>query len=185
MINEVNKNIIDIIDEKTKKQLIIHRNIYGEDFVTDLRPTAGQSAQKSGALFEKIVLRILDNYNVYKNYSIRFKPVFICHFDLDREGDFLLKTKKRDIHIECKQLGNLESHFDKLSHCLMNVISGCYGEHFWLIYDFNRDKFNNKKLKKLVERCNIIKEQVALQGITFECILVDELPNYLKILNND
>jgi len=185
MINEVNKNIIDIIDEKTKKQLIIRRNIYGEDFITDLRPTAGQSAQKSGALFEKIVFRILDNYNVYKNYSITSKPDFNCHFDLNRQGDFLLKTKKRYIHIECKQLGNLESHFDKLSHCLMNVITGCYGEHFWLIYDFNRDKFNNKKLKKLAERCNIIKKQVALQGITFECILVDELPNYLKILNND
>jgi len=185
MIDEVNKSILDIIDNHTKKQILVRRNVFGEDFITDLRPIAGQSAQASGALFESIVRQILKKYNIYNNYYIWEKPTFHCHFNLSREGDFELRTKKRIIHIECKQLGNLESHFDKVSHCLLNVISGCYGKNFWLIYDFNREKFNNKKLKALVERCKNIKEQVALQGITFETILIDDLSNHLKTLNND
>ena len=185
MIDEVNQSVLDIMNDHTKKQLLVRRSVYGEDFITDLRPVAGQSAQASGALFESIVRQILKKYNIYNNYDICEKPSFHCHFGLPRKGDFELKTKKRIIHIECKQLGNLESHFDKVSHCLLNVISGCYGKNFWLIYDFNREKFNNKKRKALVERCKNIKEQVALQGITFETILTDDLPNHLKTVNNE
>jgi len=151
--------------------------LYGDEIIIDRR-SAGMVAQKAGALFEDQVRFELEDYNV----KITSQPYFYCHFGLQRRGDFLINTGDKEIHIECKQLGNVQSHFDKLSHCLYNLHTGCYGNYFWLIYDYAKDGTYGslKKIDKLVERCKKIKQQVSVQGINFELIHLDDLHNYMK-----
>jgi hypothetical protein len=170
-----------IIPDRIKEQVIVNRDLFGNNFISDLRPSAGGSAAKSGKLFENVVYSVLTEHTAYQ---IGKKPKFNCHFGLNREGDFEIIMSNRKIHLECKQLGNAESHFDKLSHCLLNVISGCYGKEFWLVYDYNGQLSGAAKYKIecLISRCKEIKKQVALQGITFELILIDDLPAIMKTL---
>jgi hypothetical protein len=179
----VNSEIIKMIQSHRLENMKVKNNVFGETYISDLRPdSAGMVAQQSGAHFESIVLDILNYCNKNNRYHISARPKFKCHFELNRESDYGIMYGpdwKTSIHIECKQLGNVESHFDKLSHCFMNVISGCYGKHFWLVYDYNREMGNLNKIEKLIVRAKKLKEQVALQGITFETILVDNLPEYL------
>ncbi len=165
------------INDRIKEELDVQNNLFGEQFITDLRPSAGKSAAKSGKLFEKIV----EDKIIGGGRVINKRPKFRCHFDLPREGDFEIITRDREIHVECKQLGNCESHFDKLSHVFMNLVSGCYGDEMWLVYDYN-GKINprgQRHIAALVERCEILKKQVALQGITFELVLVDDLSDLI------
>ena len=158
--------------------------IFGEELVIDRR-SAGASAQKNGALFENYTFNELSNYNI----AIEKRPKFYCHYGLPRNGDFLVLTNDNNgdvkIHIECKQLGDVQSHFDKLSHCFMNLISGCYGYHFWLVYDFAKDSGNGpyKKMAKLKVEAARIKKLVALQGINFELIHIEDLPEVMKAYN--
>jgi len=170
-------DIIKMISPSTIGDSDIGMNLFGQQYIRDLR-SAGENAQQSGARFESITFDILKYCNNGR-YRITREPYFNCHFDLNRKGDFQIVSAKRTIHIECKQLGNAESHFDKLSHCLLNLIAGCYGNEFWLVYDYNREMGNKNKIHKLITRCKKIKEQVALQGITFECIHIDDLPKQL------
>ena len=165
------------IPERMKPNLDIRNDLFGEQFVQDLRPCAGRSATKSGKALEDLTEhKIRDNSIEYNS-----KPPYKCHFGLDRIGDFEIVVPDRRIHIECKQLGDAESHFDKLSHCLMNLICGCYGKDFWLVYDYNASlsRSGKVKIKSLVNRCKQIKTQVALQGITFELVLMDNLTEML------
>ena len=166
------------IDDRIKKELDVQNNLFGEQFITDLRPVAGKSAAKSGKLFEDITYgKIIGSGRI-----INKKPKFKCHFGLDREGDFEIVTKNRKIHIECKQLGNVESHFDKLSHVFMNLFNGCYGDEMWLVYDYNGNISPRGKryIDALVKRCKKLKEQVALQGITFELVLIDNISEKIE-----
>lgn len=161
--------------EKYGDKVRVQNTLWGEDIVMDWRPHAGESATHSGQLFEEITCDVLkSNTNIR---GITKKPKFKCHFGLPREGDFELLYKDNIVHIECKQLGNAESHFDKLSHVFMNLIQGCYGKHFWLVYDYNRDGGQStlRKIAHLEKRCQAIKEQVALQGITFEYLTLERL----------
>ena len=171
----------NILPDRIKEQIVVNKDLCGNNFVSDLRPSAGGSAAKSGNLFEKVVYSILVKHTAY---VIGKKPKFNCHFGLNREGDFEIIMSNRKIHLECKQLGNAESHFDKLSHCLLNVISGCYGKEFWLVYDYNGQLSGaaKHKIELLISRCKEIKEQVALQGITFELILIDDLSAKMEAL---
>jgi hypothetical protein len=161
--------------EKYGKRVTVQNSLWGEDVVTDWRPNAGESACLSGRLFEDVTEDVLKSNSNIRNISRR--PKFKCHFGLEREGDFELLYKDTVVHVECKQLGNAESHFDKLSHVFMNLICGCYGKNFWLVYDYNKDgnKSTTKKIRHLEERCKVIKEQVSLQGITFEYMTLEKL----------
>tara|TARA_Y100000768_G_scaffold36147_2_gene23667 strand:- start:410 stop:907 length:498 start_codon:yes stop_codon:yes gene_type:complete len=151
--------------------------LFDEEMVIDRR-SAGECAQKNGALFENYVHNELSNYNI----TIEREPHFYCHFGLPRRGDFLITTNDAQIHIECKQLGNVQSHFDKLSHCLMNLVSGCYGNHFWLVYDYAKDskKGAHKKINWLKLEAERRKKQVALQGINFELVHIEDIPAVMK-----
>lgn len=176
-------NIVAKINSSNTKKYTTISTLFGEEEIVDLR-CAGDNAQQSGKRFENITEKLLiEGKRLTNNYYYDTKPYFECHFNLPREGDFLIKSSdnKREIHIECKQLGDVHSHFDKLSHCLLNAISGCYGNEFWLVYDYNRKttKSSSKKIKNLVKRCKQIKDMCLLQGITFELILIDDLPKYL------
>ena len=165
------------VNDRFKKDLDIQNNLFGEQFITDLRPVAGKSAAKSGQMFEEIVYsKIVGNGRI-----INKQPKFKCHFGLDRRGDFEIVMPDRKIHVECKQLGNVESHFDKLSHVFMNLVSGCYGDEMWLVYDYNGQisPRGKKHIFALIERCEKLKKQVALQGITFELVLIDDLSEKL------
>jgi hypothetical protein len=166
------------LPHRVKEQVIIKRDLFGNDICPDLRPTAGGSAARSGKLFEDVVEHHLKKHDL-KYYK---KPKFKCHFGLNREGDFEIVTVDKKIHIECKQLGDAESHFDKLSHCLLNLICGCYGKYFWLVYDYDAYilKSGKNKILKLVTRCEEIKKQVAIQGISFELILINDISATLK-----
>jgi len=170
----------DEIPDRIKPQVDIQNDLFGEQFCTDLRPVAGKSAAKSGRLFEDIVYSKM----VGNGFIVNNKPKFKCHFGLSREGDFEIITPDRKIHIECKQLGDAQSHFDKLSHVFMNLVSGCYGKEFWLVYDYNGQitPRGKKYIKALVERGDELKKQVALQGITFELILIDDLSEKIDII---
>ena len=174
----VSPDIIKMINPRTLEKLKPITTVFQETVFSDLR-SAGDCAQESGAHFESITYDILSSCNTGR-YYITKEPRFNCHFDLPRKGDFQLSNASRNIHIECKQLGNAESHFDKLSHCLLNLIARCYGNEFWLVYDYNREIGNKNKIHKLITRCQEVKKQVALQGITFECILIDDLPSHLQ-----
>jgi len=153
--------------------------LFGEEVID--RRSAGACAQKNGALFENYTFNELSNYNI----TIERKPKFWCHYGLPRRGDFLIRTNDEEIHIECKQLGNAQSHFDKLSHCLFNVVNHCYGNYFWLVYDFAKDSKKGvyKKMQKLIIRSRAIKKQVANQGINFELVHIEDLPALMKQYN--
>ena len=153
--------------------------LFGEEVID--RRSAGACAQKNGALFENYTFNELSNYNII----IERKPKFWCHYGLPRRGVFLIRTNDEEIHIECKQLGNAQSHFDKLSHCLFNVVNGCYGNYFWLVYDFAKDSKKGvyKKMQRLVIRSREIKKQVANQGINFELVHIEDLPTLMKQYN--
>jgi|TARA_R110002167_G_scaffold122845_3_gene301526 hypothetical protein len=169
---------IDNIPDRIKIELDVRNDLFGDQFVSDLRPVAGKSAAKSGRAFEDIVESILYG----KSRIITKRPKFKCHFGLPREGDFEIVSAERQIHIECKQLGNIESHFDKLSHVMLNLVAGCYGEEMWLVYDYNAsvNPRGYRNIEALVKRSDVLKKQVALQGITFELVLIDDLEEKMK-----
>lgn len=161
--------------EEFGNDIKVTKDLYGNDIVVDWRPVAGKSAQASGKLFENVVEKTFKQKSNIR--SVTKNPKFKCHFGMLRKGDFEIIRDDTVIHVECKQLGNAESHFDKLSHVLMNLINGCYGKNFWLVYDYNRDgkQSTMKKIKFLEERCEQVKTQVAQQGITFEYLTIDKL----------
>ena len=170
---------IENIPDRIKIELDVRNDLFGDQFVSDLRPVAGKSAVKSGRAFEDIVESILYG----KSRIVTKRPKFKCHFGLPREGDFeIVSDKDRIIHIECKQLGNVESHFDKLSHVMLNLVAGCYGKEMWLVYDYNANvgPRGHRHIEALVKRCVELKKQVALQGITFELVLIDDLEEKMK-----
>ena len=181
----VSKEIVEII--KDEFELETFSSLFdNEPHCHDLRDnSAGKNAQKSGERFENIFECVLKYMRANDNCAIEWRknPKYNCHFGLPRVGDFLLYSNNRQVHIECKQLGNSESHFDKLSHCFLNVINGNIEQkEFWLVYDFNRGGTEGtyNKISHLVNRCKEIKKQVALQGITFELILIDDLPEHVR-----
>ena len=193
----MNQDILDYLSEETKSKLDTKFDMFGGTVVKDFRPNSCQmNAIESGQLFEDVTEDVLrsvnDRYDL--NIGIQKKPKFKCHYGLDRKGDFAFTVPTqnaleilRKIHIECKQLGNAESHFDKLDHCLMNLINRKYGDFFWLVYDYDREGKPNtlRKINLLVERCRQIKEQVAIQGISFELVLIDDLPEMVKRYSNN
>ena len=150
-------------------------DLWGNETVTDYRPTAGGSASESGKQFEDVVACKLYESGVMFDK----RPSFPCFYGLRRKGDFLININGNVIHIECKQLGNAESHFDKLSHCFMNLIQGCYGENFWLVYDYNREGKPNtlRKIKHLKDTAEKIEKQARLSGILFKLIDINDLQN--------
>jgi len=170
----------DNIPDRIKLQLDVKLDLFGDEYVSDLRPVAGGSAAKSGRVFEDIVAGFLYG----KARLITKRPKFQCHYGLSRQGDFEIKstTDDRTVHVECKQLGNVESHFDKLSHVMLNLVHGCYGEEMWLVYDYNGDvgPSGYRKIELLIKRSVELKKQVALQGITFELVLIDDLVEKMK-----
>lgn len=178
MLDVTNKlRVSPAILEKYGNVVKTQTDIFGNEFIADYRPIAGESAAKSGKLFENITEEILKNNSDIRGISKR--PTFYCHFGLPRVGDFECIHKDKVVSVECKQLGDAESHFDKLSHVFMNLVSGCYGKNFWLVYDYNLNAKPNtlKKIDVLEKRCQEIKEQVALQGITFEYLTLGRLQN--------
>ena len=169
---------VDDMSDRIKKELDVKNDLFGGQFITNLTPSAGKSAAKSGKLFEDITYSKL----IGDGRIIKKRPKFKCHFGLDRKGDFEIVAADRTVHVECKQLGNVESHFDKLSHVFMNLVSGCYCKEMWLVYDYNGDvsSSGHRKIESLIKRSAELKKQVALQGITFELVLIDDLAEKMK-----
>ena len=109
---------LKFISEKTREQLDIKRSLFQEEYVNDFRPSAGASAVKSGALFEQVVQEKIQGLMGNKSFKLFSQPSFTDYMDMDRRADFMLLTKEhksdQPLYIECKQLGNCESHIDKV-----------------------------------------------------------------------
>ena len=165
---------------KYRDQVEVVNTLWGDDYIPDYRPVAGKSAAYSGQLFEDMTFDVLkSNKNIL---GITKKPKFKCHYGISREGDYEvlykdLYDKELVVHIECKQLGDCESHFDKVSHVLYNLENDCYGKNFWLVYDYNRSGSLTtlNKIRCLEERCAQVKAKVAAAGIVFEYLTLDRL----------
>ena len=164
--------------------------------IPDIRKAcAGKSAVENGKMFETILENILEDYRINlpkftNKFSLSYftQPKHTCHFGLPRKGDFKLKVyesgqgyRENSIMIECKQLGNVESHFDKISHTLLNALTGNMGNYVWLVYDYNRDIGNKTKIEALVNRCKELKNQLQSQNIIFELIDIYDIYKYLNL----
>jgi len=154
------------------------QDLWGRNVVTDYRPVAGKSASTSGKIFEGVVHKKLKKTGVG---VVTQNPSFNCHYGLERKGDFLININDTLIHLEAKQLGDCESHFDKISHCLMNLERGCYGKNFWLVIGYNTEGKRSviRKIDALKRTCQKIKEEVSSDGISFELVDIRELENFI------
>jgi len=172
-VHKLLKTFLDNIMEYQVKT-----DLWGNNVVTDYRPIAGGSASRSGQLFEQIVADTFDMCGL----PFAKKPKFKCVYGLKREGDFLIEINNNLIQVECKQLGNAESHFDKISHCFLNMLQGCYGSHFWLIYDYNREgkKGTIRKINALKETAETFQSQARLAGISFELVDINQLQDMVS-----
>ncbi len=184
-MNHVDPKILDMIGKELLEGSVARPGVDGQYEITDLRK-AGNVAQKSGARFEQQTKNIINFCKNYYKLPIELvRPTtgeFRCFWNQERKSDWNIVSAKKRIKIECKELGDLQSHFDKLSHCILNVENGHYGKDFWLVYNYNRDKKDCHKMNMFVEKCEEVKQRVAKFQINFECILIDDLPKHMKLL---
>ena len=124
------------------------------------------------------------------------QPKYIDHYgQKNKKKDFAIQTIVRNhiglwderpleceprIMIEVKQLGGCESHVQKLDYDWTNLREGCYGNNFWVIYDYNR--FLSRAVKTidyLSSFCENLKKEVAQKGIRFEWIDFNDIDKYM------
>tara|TARA_B100000287_G_scaffold261213_1_gene245762 strand:- start:191 stop:727 length:537 start_codon:yes stop_codon:yes gene_type:complete len=143
---------------------------------------AGGVATHAGKEFENYLETILEE-NVPDYYSIIYQPTYTNHYGLPgKRKDYKLvpnsnmlsadsKTSKLETYmLEAKQLGDC-TIVQKLDYEWNNLRAGCYGDNFWLIYDYQR--YNNSAIKwvsAITEYCINLKKEVADIGINFEWI---------------
>tara|TARA_B100000212_G_scaffold220927_1_gene167356 strand:- start:102 stop:734 length:633 start_codon:yes stop_codon:yes gene_type:complete len=85
------------------------------------------------------------------------------------------------IIIEAKWLGDCGSHVQKLDYEWANLRENCYGENFWIIYDYDRTvKCAIETVDMLSKYCKKLKEEVKLKNINFEWIDVKDLEIYVN-----
>ena len=173
------------VPQAVRKHLALKTDVLGNEYYEThgaSNTNAGSMGNLSGKLHEDQTEYLLNQYRGHGKYDFVMRPKFKCHYGLPRTGDFKVYFSDREVHIECKQLGNCESHFDKLDHCMLNLIQGCYGYEFWLVIDYNEESLSRagkKKIDALFKRYAVIKKQVALQGITFEVVKINDLDKFL------
>tara|TARA_Y100000310_G_C20379939_1_gene667604 strand:- start:143 stop:748 length:606 start_codon:yes stop_codon:yes gene_type:complete len=166
-----------------------HLDVFGKEYVDDTRTgdCAGKVAADSGNNFENLAEKLLKQYNKPVRYRIIKNDKYTCCFNLPRRIEFSIeyncKKNVKKIYIECKQLGDLHSHFDKLCFNFLNFMYGCYGSEFWLIYDYNREFVNRKQCHK--DKIESLISMVKIHNSyntdkTFKLIPIEKLPYYLK-----
>ena len=176
---------LKFISENTREQLDIKRSLFQEEYVNDFRPSAGASAVKSGALFEQVVQEKIQGLMGNKSFKLFSQPSFTDYMDMDRRADFMLLTKEhksdQPLYIECKQLGNCESHIDKVVVWFNQIFFSTKLTKLWIIYDYNGETsgFGYRKIQKIKQFANMIQSIVQQQGKVFEFIYIEDLPQYL------
>lgn len=157
-------------------------NLFSEqwEFADARISSCGGNATKNGKILERIT-----EYNVQlAGVHTKQQPKHTDWFGNDnRRGDLqLYLSTGTSIHVECKQLGDVGSHFDKLSHYYLNLMNGCFGSHSWLVYDYDRECCLTSKVKisKLIQKAEEVSSNMRPQGIHHELVLIDDLNEMLK-----
>ena len=152
---------------------------------------AGGVAHHAGNEFEKYIETILEE-NLPNTYDLEKQPTYVNHYGLGgKRKDYklipksnLLFSNENNVNlntymIEAKQLGDC-TIVQKLDYEWNNLRAGCYGNNFWLVYDYER--YNKSAIKwvgAITEYCLKMKKEVAKKGITFEWI---DHNNFKKLL---
>ena len=176
---------------ETNKDLKVVSTLWGEEIIS-LRDDriAGQVAKEEGDKFENYVEELLIE-NLVDSYGVINQPLYTNYYGMSGlRKDFKLIPKsdlfceiKDDLKsymIEAKQLGLVSNNVQKLDYEWNNLRAGCYGNNFWLVYDYER--YNKSAIKwvgAITEYCLKMKKEVAKEGITFEWI---DHNNFKKLL---
>jgi len=134
-----------------------------------------------------------DHYNrpnKKKDFAIKQYPKFIYDSSIKRSAnDFTMLDEwqlqkpyvaTNTIMIEVKQMGNCGSHVQKLDYDWANLRAGCYGDNFWLVYDYDRtSNAAFTTINYLKKFCLNLKKEVALIGIQFEFVDFSNLQNII------
>ena len=177
----------EALSEKTRSQMSnVTMNVEtGKIQVIDSRPKhAGKSAQESGKLFEDVMADVFN----YCKISYERQVPYIDHYGQDKKIDFKLRLPKqimvpqlRNVMVECKQLGDCQSHIEKIDHCLMNFYNGSYGNHFWLVVDYNQENTAARRKVELIEhRLAEIGANCLLQNRHIKMMTPQEVYNYVR-----
>jgi hypothetical protein len=156
--------------------------------------SAGKKAQESGAILENIVFKVLNRFKF--EYESYFDMTIFKQFpyeDLYKNKsliDFLVeivekKTNKTIlIMIEVKQLGGVQSHFQKLEWFFNHAERFCLGKYPLMIYDYNKKvKSACKKINSLNFRIENVKKTCKINNINVEIIYLNNIFN--DFLNKD
>ena len=168
-------------------------NLFGNDIIQiSKKQCAGEIAQKQGKVFEDYVEDILKDF-ISDNYILKKQPQYTNHYGLDgKRKDFKLTPISTDLFninetnynlktymVEVKQLGDC-TILEKLDYEWNNLKAGCYGNNFWLVYDYMRyNKSAIRSVVALTKFCKKLKEEVAINGITFEWIDHNDFKRFL------
>tara|TARA_B100001093_G_C26472448_1_gene861233 strand:- start:43 stop:609 length:567 start_codon:yes stop_codon:yes gene_type:complete len=172
--------------EELLDELEWNYDLFGNPVVTSFRgkKSAGRSAAETGALFESAVSEVIHNAGL----PFEKKPKYTDYCNMEeREGDFKVFCKNGAyIWIEAKQLGNCESHTQKLAYIWLNSFEGAYGSHFILVYDYDISSKNSQKhlskLQRYVDEKWIPHNRAA--GRTVDFVYIGDLEEYLEKYNN-
>jgi hypothetical protein len=154
--------------------------------------SAGKTAQESGALLESVVWKCLTNFRIEtKNFyyvQISEQPYYENLYNEKSKLDFLvqifnqpynrlhLPAKQIRIMIEVKQLGGVQSHFQKLEWFFTHAEKGCFYNNPLLIYDYNNTtKSASKKINSLDYRMKDIKKACEKNNININVVYLHNI----------
>ena len=147
----------------------LHRDLYGKEYHQQTGGLAGEVAAKRGLDFEKLVAEVsngkVKTHQTAKGNITFTSPIFTNWTGSDnREGDLILSHNSIDYHVECKNLGGVESHLQKLSEIYCNLLFKSYNLPFILVYTYN----SNISLTKISQVEGYLKKIREVGGLVFE-----------------
>lgn len=159
--------------------------------------SAGKTAQESGAQLENVVYKCLHDFKFKheKLYSMKIseQPSYEDLYNGKSKLDFRVdifnqpyyvpywhnpksKVKQIKIMIEVKQLGGVQSHFQKLEWFFTHAQKGCFYDNPLLIYDYNNTiKSATKKINSLDHRIKDIKKNCEKNNININAVYLHNI----------
>lgn len=155
-------------------------------FLSDL--CAGKKAQESGAALENVVFNVLNHFkfvheSVY-DITISDQPTYEDLYDNLSKLDFKINIVEKktgkiiEILIEVKQLGGVQSHFQKLEWFFKHAERDHLGKYPIMIYDYNKKiKSACKKINSLNFRIKDVKKTCKINNINIDVIYLHNVFN--------
>ena len=159
--------------------------------------SAGKTAQESGAQLENVVYKCLHDFKFKheKSYYMKIseQPSYEDLYNGKSKLDFRVdifnqpyyvpnwhiskgKVKQINIMIEVKQLGGVQSHFQKLEWFFKHSEKGCLYNFPLLIYDYNTTiKAASKKIDSLNYRIEDVKKTCKKNNINVEAVYLHDI----------